>query len=202
MPVFLKKKTEANMFDLLLAQFKLTMDGLEELHKYCKTNDFSHGEKCLLIEKEGDKARRILIDEITNTFITPIDREDLFDLSRLVDDVLDYAQTTVDEMGLFNIEPDSAICEMVEKLFEMTQLLYSSACNIEKRKAIAAEDALKAKKIENVVGAICNKSLAKLFDTQDFRNIFKYREIYRHINRAADAADRCADLIMNITVKL
>ena len=50
-------------------------------------------------------ARRILIDELNNTFITPIDREDLFDLSRHIDEILDYAKTTVDEIRLFNVTP-------------------------------------------------------------------------------------------------
>ena len=49
-------------------------------------------------EKEADEARRILIDELNRTFVTPFDREDIFALSRAIDDVLDYAYSTVNEM--------------------------------------------------------------------------------------------------------
>ena len=48
-----------------------------------------------LKEKEADEVRRILIDELNRTFVTPFDREDIFALSRSIDDVIDYADTTV-----------------------------------------------------------------------------------------------------------
>ena len=51
-------------------------------------------------EKAADEVRRVLIDELNRTFITPIDREDIYALSRAIDDVMDYAYTTVDEMDI------------------------------------------------------------------------------------------------------
>ncbi len=50
------------------------------------------------VPKSSDEVRRILIDELLRTFVTPIDREDIFALSRAIDDVIDYANTTMDEV--------------------------------------------------------------------------------------------------------
>jgi len=67
-------------------------------------------------EKEADEARRILIDELNRTFITPFDREDIFSLSRTIDDVLDYAYSTVSEMEIMKVEPTNYMQQMASIL--------------------------------------------------------------------------------------
>ena len=64
------------------------------------------------LEKEADEVRRILIDELNHTFVTPIDREDIHALSRAIDDVLDYAYSTVDEMVILEVEPNDFLQRM------------------------------------------------------------------------------------------
>ncbi len=64
-------------------------------------------------EYEGDEVRRILIDELHNTFITPFDREDIFNLSLNIDERLDYALTPLEEMQLLKIKADEHLTEMV-----------------------------------------------------------------------------------------
>lgn len=64
-------------------------------------------------EKEADEVRRILIDELNQTFVTPIDREDIFALSRAIDDILDYAYSTVDEMVVLQVKLNSFLQQMV-----------------------------------------------------------------------------------------
>ena len=56
-------------------------------------------EELSLKEKDADEVRRILIDELNRTFVTPFDREDIFALSRSIDDVMDYADSTVSEIA-------------------------------------------------------------------------------------------------------
>ena len=61
-------------------------------------------EQLSLKEKEADEMRRILIDELNHTFNTRFDREDIFTLSRTIDNVLDYAYSTVDEIEVLNVK--------------------------------------------------------------------------------------------------
>jgi hypothetical protein len=94
-------KPKPNKFiQLMLEQTGLTVKGLELLNTYMEKRDSSVAKKISNTEKKADEVRRILIEELMRTFVTPFDREDIFTLSREIDDILDYANTTVDEMEI------------------------------------------------------------------------------------------------------
>lgn len=197
-----KRRKKINFFNLLADQCEFMCKGMEMLYEYCKTNDEAIADEIIVVETEGDMARRILIDELNNTFITPIDREDLFDLSRYIDEILDYAKATVDEIRMFNVKPTKDMAKMIFILLEMTQRIHLAVNNLEERPAISKEEAIKVKKLENKVGDQCIKALAKLFEDDDIKSVLKYREIYRHINRTADLGDAAMDYLLDIIVKM
>src|ERR1043165_1173016 len=107
------RSRSTHFLQLLAQQTEKTREGLEMLENYFKTHDPAHARRVEQIEKEADELRRILIDDLNRAFVTPIDREDLFALSRTIDDVLDYAYTTVDEIQLFQLEPTELMRKMV-----------------------------------------------------------------------------------------
>ena len=173
-----QKKEKPNFFDLLTAQAKCTVEGVELLCQYCKAPDEALGDRVKEAEKRGDHTRSNLVAEINRSFITPIDREDIFRLSGTIDDVMDYAWYTVKELRIYHIGPDQAIVEMADLLLEMAQFLYQSVHCLEKQAAQCAENAI-----------------------QDIRMILKYREVYAHFNHASDKGDHAADILMDILVK-
>ncbi|MBQ4072260.1 MAG: DUF47 family protein [Clostridia bacterium] len=199
---FFKKRKEENFYDLLTRQAQMVEKGMRLLNEYCVTCNESIADAVIKAEDEGDMVRRILIDEINKAFITPIDREDLFKLSAKLDEVLDYAKTSVDEIRLFEIKPDREMCEVTATLLEMAEHMILAISNIERHEAIASDEAIYVKSLENKVGDICVKGLANLFNTADFRTIFKYREIYRHLNQTADIADEAMDTLLKVLVKM
>ena len=199
----MRRKRKTNFFKLLTNQCEYMCKGMELLYEYFKNHNEQTADEIIAVETEGDMARRILIDELNNTFITPIDREDLFDLSRHIDEILDYAKTTVDEIRLFNVTPNKDMAKMIFILLEMTQRIHLAVNNLEERPAISKEEAIKVKKLENKMGDACVNSLARLFDEEDdFKSILKYREIYRNINHTADIGDTAMDFLLNIIVKI
>ena len=99
------KKKESVFQSLIEQQASLAYEGLRLLVKYFETNDPEVAEELSIKEKEADEVRRILIDELNRSFITPFDREDIFALSRSIDDVIDYADTTVMEMVVLKVAP-------------------------------------------------------------------------------------------------
>src|SRR5262245_13468986 len=99
------KKREDVFHKLIHQQASLTYEGLRLLVKYLETKDKEIAEELDLKEKEADEVRRILIDELNRTFVTPFDREDIFALSRSIDDVIDYADSTVSEMEVLKVDP-------------------------------------------------------------------------------------------------
>lgn len=200
--LFFKKRNEENFYDLLTRQAQMVAKGMRQLSEYCVTGSEEIAESVIRTEEEGDMVRRILIDEINKAFITPIDREDLFKLSAKLDEVLDYAKTSVDEIRLFNVKPDAEMAEVTSTLLEMAEHIILAVSNIEKHESIASDEAIYVKSLENKVGDICVKGLANLFNNADFRTIFKYREIYRHLNQTADIADEAMDCLLKVLVKM
>lgn len=191
-------KKSVNFFDLLTKQSEVVKRGMQTLWDYCNSDDKTLADKVISIEDEGDMLRRVLIDDLNNTLITPIERNDIFDLSRQLDEILDYAKTTVDEFKLFKIEPNDDIRVMVGILLDISKHIYKAVLNTEKHKNIAKDEAIKVKGLENKMAAHCYKALARLFDNEDFRTIFKYREIYRHLNATSDVADVAMDSLLDI----
>lgn len=191
-------KKPVNFYELLLNQCDCMRRGMKALLDYCTTKETKYADLVLEIEDEGDMKRRIVIDELNNTLITPIERNDIFDLSRQIDEILDYAKTTVDEFRLFEIEPNEDICNMVKVLYEITDHISKAIANIEKHKNIAKDEAILVKGLENKVAEICVVALANLFKTDSWQMVFKYREIYRHLNTTSDIADVAMDSLLDI----
>src|SRR5919202_3352021 len=97
------RSRSAHFLQLLAQQADKTREGLETLEHFFRTLDQGDARRIEQIEKEADELRRILIDDLNRAFVTPIDREDLFALSRTIDDVLDYGYRTVDDLVMFKV---------------------------------------------------------------------------------------------------
>jgi len=118
---------------------------LEALWNYAENGSKENANLVRNIEREADELRRILIQELDQTFITPIDREDIFQLSRAIDDVVDYANTTVDEMEIYEVKGDHHIKEMVNILRKAARELNDAVNILKDYPKIASEHAVKAK---------------------------------------------------------
>ena len=198
---FSKKKKQGSFYELLENQARVTMEGISEFCKFCNEPTEELSKSIKNYEVDGDNARRLLISEINKTFITPIDREDLFRLSSDIDDVIDAAWATVMEMKLYKIAPDETMLKMGDMLRMMTIDLLSAVQHLEHNKDISNIDAVKVKKLENEFKTTYHTALAHLYDQDDFRIILKYKEVYHHLNGAAAKCDTVADTILNIIVK-
>ncbi len=196
------KKQGNSFFELLIQQAQIMTKGMRLLNEYCETNEKAKADAVIAAENEGDMVRRILIDQLNKTFITPFDREDLFRLSSQLDEILDYAKTTVDEIRFFNVTPDDEMCEITAVLTEMCEHIILAVSNIEHHQAISRDEAIFVKGMENKVGDMTMRALALLFECDDHKKIFKYREIYRHLNQTADISDQAMDNLLDIMVKM
>jgi len=189
-----------DFFDLLLRQAEKTLGGCDALARFLRSQ--ASAEDVRRWEQEADDIRRVLIDELNQTFITPIDREDIFALSRAIDDVLDYAKNTVDEMEVFEVSSNEHLCEMAVLLKEGAQQLAAAMRHLKNNPNVASDYAVRAKRIENGMNEKYLAALKDLFSGQDIRLMFSLREIYRHLNRSADRVDEAANIIGDIVVKM
>ena len=154
------------------------------------------------IERAGDETRRRLIDELNRTYATPFDREDLFELSRAVDDVLDAANETAVEMSMYRIGPPPSLGKMASVLLEGAGQLRLAVGELLDDPDQAAQHAIQAKRSENRIDAIYHEAVADLFESGgETSHILKVREIYRHLKNSADRIDQAADQISIIVIK-
>lgn len=197
---------ESNFLALLQEQAQLTLRGLEALDEFAQTGDRQVAARVEALEKEEDEVRRVLIDELNRTFVTPIDREDIFALSRAIDDVLDYGYTTVDEMTILDVAPNEHVRRMVAILKDAAEAIYLAVKQMTERPQIANEHAVRAKQLENRVETLYREAVAELFhginDLSDVVYVLKMREVYRHLSNAADRGDEAANVIGDIVVKM
>jgi predicted phosphate transport protein (TIGR00153 family) len=200
------KKRQNVFLKLIHDQASLTLEGLEALKAFMISRDPSASALLSTKEKEADEARRILIDELNKTFITPFDREDIFSLSRTIDDVLDYAYSTVSEMEILNVEPTDYMQKMASILRDAAYELMMAVDRLENHPGVANDHAQRAKSLENRVEEVYREALADLFsggeDIQHVIRMLKSREVYRHLSNAADRGDEAANVIADIIVKI
>jgi predicted phosphate transport protein (TIGR00153 family) len=187
-------------------QAKATLEGMNALCSYLADQNAPAAALLTTKEKEADEIRRILINELNKTFITPFDREDIFALSRSIDDVLDYAYSTLLEIELLKVKPTAYMQTMAGLLRDAANELLLGVERLQDHPGVANDHAQRAKSLENTVEEIYREALAELFsgseDTKHIFKILKQREIYRHLSNAADRGDEAANVIADIVVKM
>lgn len=193
------RKRKVDFFELLLRQAEKTLAGCDALVRFLQNQ--AAAEEVRRMEQEADDIRRVLIDELNQTFITPIDREDIFSLSRAIDDVLDYAKNTVDEMEVFEVSSNEHLCKMAALLKEGAEQLVAAIRHLANNPNVASDYAVRAKRIENGMNVKYLAALRDLFSGDNLRLMFSLREIYRHLNRSADRVDEAANIVSDIVVK-
>lgn len=191
---------------LLIQQAEVTLEGIEALEAYMKKRSEKTAARVTQAEKDADEVRRILIDNLQRTFVTPLDREDIFALSRAVDDVMDYAYSTVEEMQLLGVEPNGYLQRMVSLVKDAVTEIHLAMLRLKDNPRVASEHATRAKALENRVERVYREAIADLFsgpeDIRQVMKMLKLREIYRHLSNCADRGDEAANVIHDIVVKI
>jgi predicted phosphate transport protein (TIGR00153 family) len=202
---FFKPKQD-KFLQSLIRQAEITLEGMNALESYMKKRSDKYASTVIQAEKDADEVRRILIDDLNRTFVTPMDREDIFALSRAIDDVMDYAYTTVEEMEVLDVEPNDYLRRMVSLLQDAAEELHLAMLRLRENPGVASEHASRAKALENRVESVYREAVADLFsgpdDIHHVMDMLKLRELYRHLSNCADRGDAAANTIHDIVVKM
>jgi predicted phosphate transport protein (TIGR00153 family) len=200
------KPRQDKFLQSLVRQAEITLEGLDALEVYVNMRSDKCAAAVKQAEEDADEVRRILIDDLNRTFVTPMDREDIFALSRAIDDVMDYAYSTVEEMELFGVEANDFLQRMVSLLQDAATEIHLATLRLKENPGVASEHASRAKALENRVERVYREAIADLFsgpeDIHDVMEMLKLREIYRHLSNCADRGDEAANVIHDIVVKL
>ena len=178
----------ADLLDQLLRSFP---DRREEL-----TRDI------LICEQEGDRITHDIIRRLNETFVTPIDREDIYALASALDDIVDYTEEAADYLGLYKIE---APMEQAQRLAHV--LLQASRSIAEAMPRLRSfEDishyTVEINRLENDGDRITREAMASLFDNGiDPMVVIRWKDIYERLENAIDATEHVANILEGIVIK-
>lgn len=154
------------------------------------------------LEHKGDELTHSVIDELNKTFITPIDREDIHDLSTALDDVLDLIDGIATRLVLFRItEPIRDMPEMCAVLLSQAMELGAAVSNLQDNDHVV-ERCIEINRLENDADRLFQSSIAALFDeVKDPIEVIKRKEIIETLEAATDKAEDVANVLESIIVK-
>lgn len=152
------------------------------------------------------ELRRVLIDELHKTFVTPLDREDIYNLSYSHERMGTYALTTLEEMHLLKVAADGPIRGMVHLVREQAEQLELAMQRLMKNPRVASDHAGAVHERERAVERIYRGAIRDLFatasDAASLPAILYRREVYRHISNMSDRAVSAANVLGMVVMKL
>ncbi|MGB2855834.1 MAG: DUF47 family protein [Dehalococcoidia bacterium] len=156
------------------------------------------------LEHEGDAITHQIMEQLHRTFITPLDREDIALLTERLDDVMDFIEDAANAMLLYRIEqPTTRAREMAAILVTMTSELVVAVPLLRNRSKMKEilEHCVEINRLENEADAIIRHALAELFDDTPIADVIKWREIYEHLETAADKGEDVANVLEGVVLK-
>jgi uncharacterized protein len=154
------------------------------------------------LEHKGDELTHRVIEELNKTFITPIDREDLHDLSKALDDVLDMINVTADRLVLFRIKmPMNELQEMSGILLNQVKEISAAIYSLQDDEKVVNR-CIEINRLENDADHLFQVAIGRLFEEEkDAIEVIKRKEIIDHIEIATDKAEDVANVLETIIVK-
>jgi predicted phosphate transport protein (TIGR00153 family) len=156
----------------------------------------------LLCEQEGDHITADIINRLNQTFVTPIEREDIVELATALDDVLDFAEEVADFMGLYKIEAPMEQAQRLAHILLQATREISEAMPMLRNFGDLNPHTSEIHRLENDGDRVVREATAALFDNGiDPMVVIRWKDIYERLEDSIDAAERVANVLANIVIK-
>ena len=154
------------------------------------------------VEHKCDFLTHEIIQRLHRTFVTPLDREDIHELARSLDDVMDAIDASAAVVRLYSIErvrPDAR--ELVRIIKASTDEMVKALKALERRDGVA-EPAVEINRLENEADRVHYAAVRRLFEEErDPIVIMKWKEILDFLEQATDRCEDVANAVEGIVVK-
>jgi predicted phosphate transport protein (TIGR00153 family) len=153
-------------------------------------------------EQEGDRITHQIMRMLNQTFITPIDREDIYALTTALDDVIDAIEAVASRMVLYKIEevaPEAKkLCGVIVTSTEQMVKVVSHMPKLED----VEEYCIEINRLENAADAIYREAVAALFEGErPPLDVIKWKEIYEILETTTDRCEDVANIVESIALK-
>jgi uncharacterized protein len=161
--------------------------------------------KMAAIEHQADDAAHTIIEHVNKTFITPIDREDIFALTTEIDDIVDMLNTIVSRMRIYNITGVNKnmveFAEVIEQSVQAVTRAIGGLKNIKNTKVVF-DACVEVNRLENVSDKMRDHVLRELFaNEKDPIEVIKWKDIYQDAETVLDVCEDVAHVVDSIMVK-
>ncbi len=206
--MFNLKPKEDQFFKLFSESVRLFRDGAYMLKEVMA--DYTTIEEKMVevsnLEHNADDVNDAIIDKLNQTFITPLDREDIFSMATLLDDGVDFLQGTVERMLLYRTgQPSPGSIELTSLLIECTEELvqaFDLLSNIKGNQHKILDHIRKITVIESEGDRIYRQEVANLFTScPDPIEIIKWKEVLEYLEDTLDHCEDIADLLRGVVMK-
>jgi len=173
----------------------------EMLARYPDARD-EHFKAIVACEQQGDTTLHEIRARLNQTFVTPIDREDILELGSAMDDVIDLTEETADYLGLYAIEaPMEQAQRLAGILLDATRAIQRAMPSV-RDFSDASEHLREVHRLENEADRVSRDAIASLFrDGIDPMVVIRWKDIFTRLEQAIDSCERVADVIDEIIVK-
>jgi len=210
-----------DFYALLNEQCDLVVEAMEVFVQFMECGNEDLAKQVRALEKRGDELKARNTDILNRSFSTPMDREDIYRAIASIDHIVNYAKTTTREIEVLKVAPDKYMLELSVLLKEGAHAIQRGYRKLSEHPHQAEEDSQAARKAERRTEKVYRRALADLFaeetyiaklssDEMDTRvaavklvlDIFKRREVYRHLSNASDRLARAGEVLHDIVVKI
>jgi uncharacterized protein Yka (UPF0111/DUF47 family) len=185
----------------LRSQAAVTIEGLDALVAW-SGGDADAAETLREAEHRGDAAKREVLGAIREAFVTPLEPEDVFALSRGLDWILNYARDFVNESDAMACAPDARTATMAGLLAEAVRHIDEAIARLDSSSEAAMDAVGQAIKAERRLEHTYYAGMAALLETQDTRERISRRELYRRCLRIGETVVDVAERVEYAVVKL
>ena len=191
-------------FELFTEAGRNTLHAAELLDEMMGTwpDDAGLGREILKAEQEGDRITHDIVKRLNSTFVTPIDREDIYGLATQMDDIVDYTEEAADLLGLYQIEaPMSQAQALTKVLVSACEQLAGGLENLRGFKDLERYW-IEIHRLENEGDRISRDAVASLFSNGiDPMVVIRWKDMFAVLENAIDATETAAQIIEGIVIK-
>ncbi|HKG04232.1 MAG TPA: DUF47 domain-containing protein [Conexibacter sp.] len=170
------------------------------LRNYPETKELAR--EILLCEQEGDRITHDIINRLNQTFVTPIDREDILELASTLDDIIDLTEEVADYLGLYKVEaPMEQAQRLAHILMQACRQIAEAMPRMRDFKDIS-HYTVEVHRLENEGDRVTREAIASLFDNGiDPMVVIRWKDLFERLEDAVDATERVANTLSGIVIK-
>ena len=156
-------------------------------------------------EHKGDEIGHRIYEQLNQSFVTPLDREDIISLYSAIDDMTDFIHSAADMMAVYKVNAVPRIAqELADCIVGCAQEVVNAVPHLRKRGELRLiqPSVIQINSLENKADDLLRQGLAELFDNPtDVVHLIKWRDIYEEMEQVTDRAEDIADVLRGLAIK-